>query len=220
MNTNKIMKEALVFLLSFAGIAYLTSVYHVIPDTIPTHFDITGEPDAWGDKSTLWGLGIFTSLPIYFLLMFLPKLDPKKINMDILGNSIYKLRLLIGSMMSALIILITYSGFHEKVAIDKWLIVILGIFFMLMGHYMIRLRPNYFIGIRTPWTLENEEVWCKTHLLGGRLWFYGYLILTPVTYLLPAGYNFGLFIGYTLLSTAYTFYYSWKIFKELGSEKR
>jgi uncharacterized membrane protein len=71
----------------------------------------------------------------------------------------------------------------------------IGILIALLGNYFQSIRPNYFIGIRTPWTLENETVWKKTHRLGGRLWFGGGLIIIILTLIL--GNNKAIAITFT-----------------------
>ena len=74
---------------------------------------------------------------------------------------------------------------HALVFIFTFLIFpLIGLLFAFLGNYFKTIKPNYFIGIRTPWTLENEEVWKKTHLIGGKLWFVGGLLMA-LTFVLP-----------------------------------
>ena len=59
------------------------------------------------------------------------------------------------------------------------------IFFALLGNYMRTVRSNFFVGIRTPWTLSNDVVWRKTHELGGKIWFYTGIVLAVIVFFLP-----------------------------------
>jgi uncharacterized membrane protein len=72
------------------------------------------------------------------------------------------------------------------------------LFYVYLGNLFTTLKPNYFVGIRTPWTLENETVWRKTHHFGGRVWVAGGLVLAVVTLLLPKTAAFVVFICGTL----------------------
>ena len=87
-----------------------------------------------------------------------------------------------------------------------------------LGNYMQNLKPNYFMGIRTPWTLNNEEVWRRTHLICGKWLFYGGLMAALLMLLLPMSASFYVFTGGILLMTVGAFYVSYSIHKEV--EKR
>jgi uncharacterized membrane protein len=91
---------------------------------------------------------------------------------------------------------------------DKVMMLLISFLFVIMGNYMGKLRPNWFIGIRTPWTISDEENWVKTHRLGAKTWVIGGIlsiiftfvspVLTFITIitagLLPALYSFILFV--------------------------
>ena len=83
------------------------------------------------------------------------------------------------------------------------------LFFVVLGNYLGNLRPNYFIGIRTPWTLENPETWRATHRVGGRLMFFGALILLLLQFLLNERIFEWLFVASILALAAWGFVYSW-----------
>ena len=86
----------------------------------------------------------------------------------------------------------------------------IGLLFIMMGNYFQTVRPNYFVGIRTPWTLENEQVWKKTHRLGGRIWVAGGisivllgLLINSVTAMLIC--FFGLILIMVLVPVVYSY---------------
>jgi len=66
----------------------------------------------------------------------------------------------------------------------KFVFVAMGLLFALLGNNMYNLQPNYFAGLRLPWTLENEDNWKKTHHLAGRLWFFGGIFFAGMALLL------------------------------------
>jgi uncharacterized membrane protein len=98
--------------------------------------------------------------------------------------------------------------------IIKLILPLLGLLFLVLGNYMHSVKPNYFIGLRIPWTLENEDNWRKTHQLMGKLWVAGGLLITICTLLLPAEAGFFLLMGITALITIIPAVFSYRYFKK------
>ena len=80
------------------------------------------------------------------------------------------------------------QGLGYNVPMSYIVPVIVGLIFIIIGNYLQRVRSNYFMGIRTPWTLSNETVWKKTHRLSGKLFFIGGLLIL-VSAFLPEEYK-------------------------------
>lgn len=119
--------------------------------------------------------------------------------------------------MSVLAIYILYSA-QQKNSNPQFLFVIIGLFFSFLGNYFKTVKPNYFIGIKTPWTIENEEVWKKTHLLGGKMWFIGGILMT-LTFVLPNKIQVYTFLGITAIITIVPVIYSYLEFKKISVTK-
>jgi uncharacterized membrane protein len=86
---------------------------------------------------------------------------------------------------------------------------------MALGNYFKVIKQNYFLGIKTPWTLESEEVWKLTHILAGKLWILGGLLIVIFSLVIPEDINFYLFITITAIITIVPIVYSYLIFKKL-----
>jgi uncharacterized membrane protein len=86
---------------------------------------------------------------------------------------------------------------------------------MALGNYFKVIKQNYFLGIKTPWTLESEEVWKLTHILAGKLWIVGGLLIVIFSLVIPEDINFYLFITITAIITIVPIVYSYLIFKKL-----
>jgi uncharacterized membrane protein len=87
-----------------------------------------------------------------------------------------------------------------------------------IGNYSSNLRPNYFVGLRTPWTLESPETWRATHRLGGRLMFFGSVSLLVLQFILSESTFVFLFTVSALLLVAWAFWYSWHHFHTQGAK--
>ena len=171
----KYLKECLLWILILIPFIYLWLIWNSLPLQIATHFDFGGNPNGWTDKNNLifllGGLGIGT----YIIMLFIPILDPKK-KIEKMGDKYFSLRLLMTFFMTGISVYILYNGNGNK--INPGLIIgFLGLFFAVLGNYFQTVKPNYFIGIRTPWTLENEKIWKRTHRLAGWLWMAGGLLI-------------------------------------------
>jgi uncharacterized membrane protein len=171
---NKFLKEVIMWILIVIPFIYLAVVWKNLPEKVPTHFDLAGNPNDWSDKTSLpyliGGMGIGT----YLLMLLIPFFDPKN-KIAQMGEKYYSLRLLMTIFMSALSFYLLYVGNKGEIN-PNLLIALIGAFYVVFGNYLQTVKPNYFIGIRTPWTLENEETWRKTHRLGGKLWLVGGLL--------------------------------------------
>jgi uncharacterized membrane protein len=157
------------FLLILMALGFTCVFYRMLPDQVPIHWGINGMADRYQDKA----VGAFL-LPLIMLILlifmrFLPKMDPNKENYvrfmktyDLMINGIL-LFLFVLHVMA-----LSFSlGWIQNT--NYFVHLILGVFFIFVGNYMPKVKQNYFIGIRTPWTIANVEVWKKTHRFGGRV---------------------------------------------------
>ena len=207
----KFKKEIPFLLIAILPFIYLAFIWNNLPDKIPMHWNGSGEIDRYGDKKELVLMLFLLTGITYFVFLVIPKIDPKQ-KLQNMGNKLNNLRLILGLFMSALAVGIVYST-QQKSSNPGFVFVIVGLLFTFLGNYFKTIKPNYFIGIRTPWTLENEEVWKKTHLMGGKLWFVGGLLMA-MTFVLPNTIQFYAFMGITAIITIIPIVYSYLEFKK------
>ena|ERR1043165_6638786 len=178
-------KEIIVWIFLLIPFIYAMIVWNKVPDQVPTHFNFKGEPDNYSSKSVALLLLPAMNIFIYLILFFIPRIDPRRKNYESFGSSYQNIRLVIHLFFVGVFIFITQttSG-GEPLHLNAFLSGML-LFFALLGNYMRTVRSNWFVGIRTPWTLSNDIVWRKTHELGGRIWFYSGLVLAVIIFFLP-----------------------------------
>ena len=177
-------KEAIIWLLLLIPFIYAAIVWNKVPEKVPTHFDINGRPDDYSKKAFALLLMPVMNIIIYFILLFVPRIDPRKKNYAFFGSSYQNIRLLIHLFFVGIFIFITQTTSGGKPLQMSGFFSIILLFFALLGNYMRTVRSNFFVGIRTPWTLSNDVVWRKTHELGGKIWFYTGIILAIVVFFL------------------------------------
>ncbi|HVZ97819.1 MAG TPA: SdpI family protein [Chitinophagaceae bacterium] len=193
--------EALVLLAILLPYLYLVKIYNSLPARVPTHFGANGRPNDFSNKSSLWliiSLLAGVSILVYLLIRFLPNIDPKK-KAKYSATVFNKIAVAIVLLMSLISCYAIYAAKAGTFKSGGFLPVVLGIFFAFMGNMMHSIKPNYFVGIRTPWTLESEETWRKTHQLGGKLWFTGGIIIAITGFLVPV--NAEVFVMMSIIFT-------------------
>ena len=213
---NKYFKESILWIIILIPFVYMSAIWNELPMVIPTHFDLSGTPNGWSDKNSL--IILFSSLGIgtYLLMLFIPKFDPKN-KIQQMGEKYYSLRILMTILMSAISMYILFSGKGDKLN-PTWFIALIGAFDAVFGNYLQTVKPNYFIGIRTPWTLENEQTWRSTHRMAGRIWMVGGLLIIILSLVLTNYVTLGIiFTTITFILVIVPVIYSYIQFKKIHS---
>lgn len=168
--------EWLIAAILLAPFVYLAFIWNSVPEQIPTHYNLAGEADRYGSK-----LGMITFMPlvtafVYLILRYIPRLDPRK-NVANAGNYL-KIRLLVAFFLSVVWFTLFLNLGRSTLQTGFDSVIFVGVCLLMagLGNYMQNIKSNYFAGIRTPWTLESETVWRKTHRWASRLWFWGGLL--------------------------------------------
>lgn len=196
---------------------YLLLAYDTLPQLVPTHFDLNGKPNAISHKAELWSIistTAFISLVIFLLLRFLPSIDPKK-KAKYSAQAFIKLGVAIVLIISFINCIIIYSAQKGSLSSLNVVPLVIGIFFAFIGNVMHSLKPNYFAGIRTPWTLESEETWRKTHQFASKLWFVGGVIMAIASLLMPPSFTSIFMIGIIIILSVIPIAYSYKYYKSI-----
>jgi uncharacterized membrane protein len=138
-------------------------------DRIPVHWNWRGEVDRYGGKFEGLLLLPLVSVALYLLLLVLPLFDPGKANYRTFAGAYNLIRLTITLFLSAIyaVGVLVSLGYH--VDMNTAIGLALGVLFIVLGNVMGKIRPNWFVGVRTPWTLSSKLSWTKTHRLAGWL---------------------------------------------------
>ncbi len=151
------------------GIVASIAVYPLLPEQVASHWDANDQVN--GYMSRFWGVALMPLITIGMALLFLaiPNIDPLKANIDQFREYFNTFIVLIVTFMLYIHGLTLAYNLGYIFRISLAMIPAMGLLFVFAGIMMGKARRNYFIGIRTPWTLANDEVWDKTHALGSKL---------------------------------------------------
>jgi len=210
---SKSKTELLILSIILLPALYLAFVWNALPEEVPMHFNAKGEADRYGSKDELIGVLFLLNLPLYFIMRYAPQLDPKK---KINQKQLFGLRLVLHLFISAIALFIIYSTQQDALANPFGIVSLVGLLFAALGFFFRSIKPNYFIGIKTPWTLESEEVWNKTHQVSGPVWIAGgiFMALSP---LFAKSASVYIILGVTFGLAIFSVVYSYVAYKNLRS---
>lgn len=200
----------LLLLLLVAGLV----AYPHLPERVPAHWNLAGEVDRY--QSRFWGAFAMPllGLGIYLLMLVAPRWDPRRENYARFLPVYRFTRTALVLLTAVLQGVILAAGLGRAVPVGLIVQCALSSLFLFLGNQLGRVRPNYFFGIRTPWTLASEEVWRRTHRLGAWL-LVGAGLVGLASAPLPAPFNAALFFGGLAVAVVWSTLYSYFVFRRL-----
>jgi len=209
--TNWRIELALLALVALMFAAALV-VWPSAPAEIPVHWNASGEVDRYGGKFEGLLLLPLMSLGIYLLLRYLPSIDPGRANYARFGGAYTAIRAGVQLLMAGIYGMVIAWVLEARIDMSRAVPVAVGALFVLFGSVLGQVKPNWFVGIRTPWTLSSSESWARTHRLGGRV-FIALGVLFAITGLFKLG-SFGFVIlGASMAAVAGLVAYSYFVWR-------
>jgi len=206
------------YLLAIVPAFIMLFLYPQLPDQIPTNWGIDGTV-TYGGKGTIWAL-VFLSLALLLMFDLLPKIDPRKKNYEKFskyydGFCIFMMLFLM--LMEGIIV--SESFWPGRISVSKIVILLVGILFLFMGNMMPKVKSNFYMGIKTPWTLSDADVWNKTHRLGGILMFVTGAVVIIAGFLLPDVITFYVLMSLVIVVTLIPTIMSYIWYRNLQKEE-
>ena len=200
-----------IFLIAFA-VAFSLSVYGRLPDQMASHWNTANQVD--GYISRFWGAFLMPVVSLGMLLLFLviPQIDPLKANIEKFREYFNAfIALIVGFMVSMHILTMLWNLGYNQFNMSTAMLPAMGLIFVFAGIMMRKAKRNFFIGIRTPWTLSSDRVWDETHRLGSAL-FIASGVLTLLGAFFP-DYAFWFILIPILGSTLFLLVYSYVLYQ-------
>ena len=203
------MKIIITSLITLAPILIGVLFWDRLPDQIATHFGQGNVPDGWSSKPmAVFGLPLIL-VALHLFCIFITLNDPKKKN---IGRKILPIIFWMIPIISLLVNSATYGiALGLKIDIELIVSLLLGLLFIIFGNYMSKIRQNYTVGIRLPWTLSSEDNWDKTHRLAGKLWIVGGVLVLFNIFLKWTGFLIGILLVIVFVPMVYSYALYWKV---------
>lgn len=195
--------------LAFAVPALL---YGQMPDDVPSHWNAYGEMDGTIAKPIGPFVGALACALVYALYLALPRLSPRGFDLDRFRGAYDAIMVSLVAAMAVVSIAVALASVGVALAMGPVIGVTIGVLFAVMGNYMGKVQRNYFVGIRTPWTLASEEVWLRTHRVAGKLFVASGVVLAVSSFFGP-----GLVVGvaFALVASFVPVVYSYVLHRKL-----
>jgi uncharacterized membrane protein len=160
----------LILILIAASFAIAGYAYNIIPEgKVASHWNTAGIVDGYMPKFFGLFLMPIISVALFLLLVFIPKIDPLRKNVDKFRSYYDSFILVIILFFFYIFMLTIIANLGYRFNMNYAIVPAFSILFIYLGAIMKKMKRNWFIGIKTPWTISSDEVWDKTHLLGGKL---------------------------------------------------
>jgi uncharacterized membrane protein len=197
-----LMVSALFILVALVAAVWL---YPQLPAQVPVHWDLHGQIN--GSLPRLWGAAfpVLIILALAVLTVLLPLISPRQFEIQPFAAAYGVMMLAVQGMMLAVGLAVLLAGAGYALPIPAIAMLAVGVLLMVLGNYMGKLRKNFFIGIRTPWTLASDAVWERTHRLAGWLFVAaGLVMVASVLVGAPIWLPLGAIAAATLLPVVYS----------------
>ena len=195
-------------------VAFGLAAWNFMPARVPTHWGASGQVNGWGPSWVNAFLPPGIAILLYLTFLYIPLIDPHRLNYGAFAGSLRALRLLVVAFLVFVHVLVVLASLGVAVPMDVAMRAALPLLLAGIGTRLASLRRNWFFGIRTPWTLANEEVWTRTHAVAGRVWTAGGLALALCAFL-PARAGFPALVAGIAVLVLVPVAYSAVIFKRL-----
>lgn len=179
---------------------------------MPTHWNAAGEVDGWSSRAVGAFLMPTVALGLWLLFLVLPRLDPRRANYERFGRTYDLVVAAVVVFQVAVHVLTLGAALGWPIAVDTVIIVGVGLLLLLLGNVLPRVRPNWFIGIRTPWTLSSDRAWERTHRVGGYIFSAAGLVVVAAA-ALPDAWKVWVIVAAAAaasLGTVVYSYFAWK----------
>ncbi|MEM9173472.1 MAG: SdpI family protein [Pseudomonadota bacterium] len=200
---------AILLLISIVAIAML---YPQLPEQLPTHWNAAGEIDQYSDKWFGVLIGPGTALFVWVLMLLVPAISPKGFGTSEFAPTLNLLQVVLVAFMLGIGAITIMAGLGHPIAVEQAIPFAVGTLFVVLGNFFGKLRKNFFIGIRTPWTLASDEVWMRTHRLGGYVFVTTGLATMAMSLF---GFHLGLFGVIVSITVLVPILYSYLLYRQL-----
>lgn len=200
------------FILAALGVSIY--LYPLLPDKIASHWNVDGEVDGYMPKFIGVFLAPIIMLVLYAFYIFIPRMDPLSRNIDEFRGTFNLFWVALFTFFFYVFAITTAWNVGMRFDFAYALAPAMGLLFYFIGSLLRASKRNFFVGIRTPWTLSSDMVWVKTHRVGGRLFeFTG--ILTIVAAFFGGKSAMITMFSCLVVSTVTSIVYSYVLYKNI-----
>ncbi len=188
--------------------------YPVMPDRVPSHWNFQGEIDGYMPRFSGSFFLPLMNIGLYLLFLILPIVDPKRQNYSQFSGAYKLIRYIIHVFFAYVYALTLAAALGYDTQVSRLIPLGMAILFIALGYSMRKIKHNYFVGFKLPWTLANEDVWDKTHRLGSTAMMVGGVFYLIGTFIPIVAESIYLIITSLFAPIVVTIIYSYWVFRQ------
>jgi uncharacterized membrane protein len=207
------MRKWIPLLLVVAAVAVSIFYYPKLPEQMATHWDASGQPNGFSNRFLgAWLLPLIMAV-VWLILRAVPHIDPRRTNYEKFSGMYEALVILILGFMLVMHVVVLMAATGAPIKMERVAMPIVGAFIAIMGLLIPKAHPNWFVGIRTPWTLTSDLSWERTHRIGGPLFVVLGLLMVVTTFIMPE-VAIWVLVAAVVGIVIFLFAYSYRVWKE------
>jgi uncharacterized membrane protein len=213
---NNTTVRTLIIVVALLPVTYLLTSWSSLPEPVVLKFDVNERMQRIQSRTDLLlasSVISFSAIVMSLLLPMLRKVDPK-VTADSPSSNLNKLGIIICIFLTALNVYLVLSARYGWVVDSNVIVGFTGLLVCLLGNVMNNIKPNYFAGIRLPWTLNDPDNWRRTHQLAGKLWFAAGILIILFSCLVKGQFLIAVLITILLLAVVIPTVYSFNIYRQ------
>ena len=198
-------------LVVMAVLGFTLAFYSQLPAQVPVHWNGAGEIDRYGPRSWLLAFSVIMAF-VLFVWTLLPKISPAEFSVEPFAATYWQIGLMIICLLGYIQCVVVWGAYSPSMQMNRALFGGIAIMLGLLGNVMGKVRRNFWIGIRTPWTLASERVWYSTHRFAAKTMVVGALLSLAAIWI---GLPLSVCLGLALAGPIIPAFYSLVIYKRL-----
>lgn len=191
-------------LVVLAVVGFTLALYSQLPAVIAVHWDAAGKPNGYGPRAMVF---VQTAIMVAIMLLWtvLPTISPRRFTVDTFDPTYWQIGLIVVCMLGYFQCVMVWAAASPETPMNRAMLGGLAVFLGLLGNVMGKVRRNFWIGIRTPWTLASERVWYSTHRFAARTMVAGALLSLAATWMgLPLSVCLALALAGPIIPAVYS----------------
>jgi len=200
------------FIIAVLAAAFSLWAWPRLPDVVATHWNLKGQPDGYSSRLVAASLMPLFLLVLPLIFRVLPKIDPKGENYARFSQAYWLIANTLALFLGMVHVVVLVHAMGTPVDINLAIGLGVGLLLMVIGNYLGKVQPNWFLGVRTPWTLASEQVWRKTNRTAGWLFVLAGMVIAVCAFIpsIPTTAVMGVAVGLAALIPVVQSYLLWR----------
>ncbi len=200
------------FVMAAVGIAFSVWAWPRLPEVVTTHWNLKGEPDGFSPRWMAAGLLPLVQVGLVLVFRVLPRIDPRGENYAKFSATYWVIANSVILFLAGVHVAMLLEAMGIPVDVHRMIGLSVGLLLMVMGNYLGKVQPNWFMGVRTPWTLASEKVWRRTNRTAGWLFVLAGLLIVISAFIpsIPTVTVMGVAVALAALIPVIQSYILWK----------